>query len=489
MKFAVHTRSPLLQRFAGFIGVMLILLAIALPARCTESSPVELRPAILSDQLSHLTLTDILRIARQNYPSIRAARFRQESAKEGIKKEKTLYLPRGSLLVQETRATSNNITGPLIPNLVIPQIGGAVAGGNDMTGGWGSAAGTLITWEPFDFGFRRATVDAARTQDKLAQVSVALTELEVLGTAADAYLRASQAQQALRAARAKLDRMRIFRESVSVLAGKHLRSTTDSFLAEAEEAKARDQVTEAEQAVDFALIALSEATGLSSSKLTIEDGSLIRNCPRDVPIVGSLDAHPLFAKQVATVKFAEARLRVVGKSYYPKFTLAGALYGRGSSFKTDVSINEAKGYYPTIFNYAVGLNIYFPYFDIFEQRAKKRIELKNVLAEQSLVELTSLRLRCEDERAQALMKSAVKILDNAPIKVRAANEAVKSVKVRYDLGLSSVNDVALDEQLLTESEVEESTAKLRVWRALLAEAVAKGDINQFLRAVDEASRK
>lgn len=80
-------------------------------------------------------------------------------------------------------------------------------------------------------------------------------------------------------------------------------------------------------------------------------------------------------------------------------------------------------------------------------------------------------------------------MENAPVKVRAAREAVNSVKVRYQLGLASVNDVAQDEQLLTEFEVEEATARLRVWRALLAEAAAKGDMTQFRRAAELASRE
>jgi hypothetical protein len=61
--------------------------------------------------------------------------------------------------------------------------------------------------------------------------------------------------------------------------------------------------------------------------------------------------------------------------------------------------------------------------------------------------------------------------------------------VRYQLGLASVNDVAQNEQLLAESEVEEATARLRVWRALLAEAVAKGDMTQFRKIAEVVSRK
>jgi outer membrane protein len=436
-----------------------------------------------------ITLVDAMQLAQQNYPAIKAARYREESAKSGVDKEKTLYLPRGSVLIQESRATSNNLTGPLLPQLTIPQIAGAVQGGNDLTGGWGSAAGTLISWEPFDFGFRKASVEAAKAQERLAHARVALTELEVVSAAADIFLRASASKQVLRAARSKLDRMRIFRESVSVLVDKQLRSKTDYFLAEAEEAKAKDQVIEAEQSLELALISLAESMGVSDVQVVIDDRALAASAPREITIARSADSHPLLISQAATIKLSEARTRVINKTYYPKFSLIGALYGRGSGFRTDVSIDQSKGYYPTTFNYAIGLNVYFPFLDIFELRARRNMELKTTLAERSQFELTSLKLRCEDERAKALMKGALRILENAPVKVRAAREAVNSVKVRYQLGLASVNDVAQDEQLFTESEVEEATARLRVWRALLAEAAAKGDMTQFRRAAELASRE
>lgn len=476
------------RRWQLFLLGLLGLLSISVNA-ATAAIETTGQSGFSNTPKGQITLVDAMQLAQQNYPAIKAARYRKESAKSGVDKEKTLYLPRGNMLIQESRATSNNLTGPLLPQNTIPQIAGAVQGGNDLTGGWGSAAGTLLTWEPFDFGFRTASVEAAQAQERLAQARVVLTELEAVSAAADAFLRASAGKQALRAASAKLDRMRIFRETVSVLVSKQLRSKTDYYLAEAEEAKARDQVIEAEQTFELALISLAEAMGISDTQVVIDDRSLAGSGPRQTTIAGSVESHPLLVGQAAAVKLSEARTRVIDKSYYPKFALVGALYGRGSGFRTDVSINQGQGYYPTTFNYGIGLNVYFPFLDIFELRARRNMELKNTLAERSHFELTSLKLKCEDERAKTLMKGALRILDNAPIKVRAAREAVNSVKVRYQIGLASVNDVAQDEQLLTESEVEEATAKLRVWRALLAEAAAKGDMTQFRRAAELAPRE
>ena len=74
-----------------------------------------------------------------------------------------------TLLAQVNRATRNNVFGLLLPQGVIPSMSGPVLGTNNFGTAWGSAIGVLVTWEPFDFGLRQASVaaaTAARTQSE-----------------------------------------------------------------------------------------------------------------------------------------------------------------------------------------------------------------------------------------------------------------------------------------------------------------------------------
>src|SRR5262249_6003744 len=151
---------------------------------------------------------------------------------------------------------------------------------------------------------------------------------------------------------------------------------------------------------------------------------------------------------------------VIAKTYYPQFNVLGALYGRGSGFNTDVSINQSRGYYPTKFNYAVGLSITLPFLDIFQVRAEQKIATKHASEERSRLDMAVLNIETQNAQAQALLKAAQKIAANAPIKVKAASEAARSTEIRYRYGLASVNDVALNEQLLTQSQVDFATAQL-----------------------------
>src|SRR5207244_6441692 len=108
---------------------------------------------------------------------------------------------------QENRATNNNVFGLLFPQAVIPPISGPVLATRLYDGVWSSAAGVLLSWEAIDFGLRRAGVEAARTQSALAQARRDLTELEVAGSAADAFLSVLVADEAVRAARANVERL------------------------------------------------------------------------------------------------------------------------------------------------------------------------------------------------------------------------------------------------------------------------------------------
>src|SRR4030095_15186609 len=107
-------------------------------------------------------------------------------------------------VLQENRATAHNVFGLLLPQAIVPQISGPVLTTHVYDGVWGSAGGVLLSWEPVDFGLRRAGVDAAHAQSTLAEARRDLTELQVAAAAADAFLTVLVSDEAVRAARANV---------------------------------------------------------------------------------------------------------------------------------------------------------------------------------------------------------------------------------------------------------------------------------------------
>jgi outer membrane protein TolC len=132
-----------------------------------------------SQPTTRLTLGAAIEKAEANYPRIRAAVEQHTAAQAGIGTARAAYLPRTELLWQTNRATANNIYGLLLPQSIISSLTGPVLPADNGRSAWSSAGGALITWQPFDFGYRHANVEFARWLEK----SFKTTRLRPLGHA------------------------------------------------------------------------------------------------------------------------------------------------------------------------------------------------------------------------------------------------------------------------------------------------------------------
>jgi outer membrane protein TolC len=358
---------------------------------------------------------------------------------------------------------------------------------NNFLGAFGFTTGALVSWEPFDFGLRSARVSVARSTTKRAQAQIVISELDSMSRAADAFLSVLAAQQVIRASKAKLDRMNVFLETVHVLAQKQIKPATDEYLAQAEAVRAEDELIAAEQNYKIAQATLIKWIGLASDTVEVDPGPLLRQIPETHFQTVDLNSHPHALAQNAAIELVQAKKHALERTYFPRLFVRIPVYARGSGFNPDLSHDFGKGYYPTTFNYAVSALVQFPAMDIFQLKAQRRAESKNESAERARYEEIILNLKEQDAQARAMIEGSIRIAQNAPIKVKAFQEAANSARIRYRYQLATVNDVAQDEQLLTQSEVEYATAQLQVWRALLAAAVAHGNMKPFVEQVVSAT--
>src|SRR3989441_1604146 len=208
-----------------------------------------------------LTIAQAVESALRNYPAVSVSQEQVNAAAAGIDLARTAYLPRVDSLAQFNRATKNNVFGLLFPQGVIPSISGPVLGSTNSQSVWGSAIGGLVTWEPFDFGLRRASVAAASASRTRSEAALKRTQFDVAAAAADAYLTLAAAQETVRAAPAGVDRADVLVRSVRALVDAQLRPGAEQSRAEAEQAAAQTQVARAQQAVEVARAVLAQFVG------------------------------------------------------------------------------------------------------------------------------------------------------------------------------------------------------------------------------------
>jgi outer membrane protein len=433
-----------------------------------------------------LTLGQAVEDALRNYPLVRVSQEQIRAAAAGIQLARTAYLPRVELVAQANRATRNNVFGTLLPQGVIPSISGPVLGTNNLGSAWGSAVGTLLTWEPFDFGLRQAGVAAATATRTQQEATLKRTQFEVMVAAADAYVTLVAAQETVRAAQAGVDRAEVIFRTISALVNAQLRPGADASRAQAELAAARTQLIQAQQAVDVARANLSQFVGLEPAQITISAPKLLLLPPEQTIAPVDTATNPLSVAQNAVVEQLQSELRTLERSYFPRFFLQGSAYVRGTGDELNGGdLGGLNGLAPTTQNYAVGLSVTFPVFDLASIRAREAGQSATIRAETARYQQIATDLKARWNVAVATLGGARNVAANTPVQVAAARAATSQATARYQSGLGNIDEVADAQRLLTQAEIDDALARLGIWRGLLGVASAAGDLQPF---VAEASQ-
>jgi outer membrane protein TolC len=425
-----------------------------------------------------LTLDQAIKDAIARYPAVQEQRARARAAEEGIGVARTAYLPRVDFVWQENRATHNNVFGLLFPQAIVPPVSGPVLS-RSSDSVWGSAAGALLSWDAVDFGQRRAAVAAARAQQAAASARTAQTELDSAAAAADGFLTVLAADASVRAAQVNVDRLQVFADAVRTLVTNQLRPGVDQSRAEAELANARNQLTQAQQTAEIARATLAEAVGRAGTAIDVTAGRLDQ-LPASAVTPGAVEMHPAARAAEASIEAVRAREAALARSTLPRVALQSALSARGSGALL-AGINASDGAWPNVPNWAAGASVIFPMMDSFSVRPRQRVEAQNEIAERAHRDQVVADLTTQQLRAAALYKAASAIVTNMSVVRQSAMETEQRARARYDSGLTSITEVAEAQRLLADAERDDAVARLGVWRALLAQAQASGDLTPFLQ--------
>jgi outer membrane protein len=441
--------------------------------------------AILSAEQSTpppgMTIAQAVEAALHNYPSVRVSQEQMNAAAAVIQLARTAYLPRVDWLAQANRATRNNVFGLLLPQGVLSSMSGPVLGTNNFGTAWGSAIGTLISWEPFDFGARKASVAAATATRARSGATLKRTEYEVAVASADAYVTVVAAQETVRAAQAGVDRAQVLARTITALVNAQLRPGADASRAEAELAAARTELIQAQQAVEIARANLSRFVGLEPDQITLAAPGLLRLPPPQPTVPLNTAANPIALEQNAVVEQLRAQLKVMERSYFPRFLLQGTAYARGTGAETDGRLlGGLNGLAPNTQDYALGFTVTFPAMDIVSLRTQEAGQSANIRAEAARYQQIAVDLKAQWNSAVATVRGARNVAANTPVEVAAARAATDQATARYQSGLGNIDEVAEAQRLLTQAEIDDALARLGVWRALLGVATAGGDIQPFL---------
>jgi outer membrane protein TolC len=231
-----------------------------------------------------------------------------------------------------------------------------------------------------------------------------------------------------------------------------------------------------------ALATLRHLLGGTAGPVTTDERVVIGQLPPADVQTTAPAMHPLAQLRQASVTAAEAQQQILARTDFPHVYLQSSVSARGSGANADGTLSASPGGLGLErVNWAAGVQIVFPnVFDFANLRARKAAAAATTRAESALRDEALLTITAQQDAALATVQTARAIAANTPVQLAAARQSEAQARARYDAGLATLNELAEAQSLLTQAEVQDSMARVDVWRALLSQAVANDSLASFL---------
>lgn len=428
------------------------------------------------------TVQEAVDYALAHYPAAQAALEQYNAARAGVGLARTNDLPDLDAVWQVDRGSRESVLGVLLPqspNILTGTQGSVTPHANRPF--WTSGAGTLLSWEPFDFGYRRAEIRSAIATEQRTQEQVTLTRLGVAAAVAEASLALLADEQRVAVSQADLDQRQVFARSVHALVDARLRPGADASRADAEVATARTRLILAQRDEEVGSVALARVLGLAGTRVTIQPGPFLTTPPDETWAEPPAARTPTALVQQQRVAEEKARISVLNHAWYPHFDTEALLSGRGSQEKsTGLEGPASSGLTFSAYNWEAGATAQMDLTAIFALRERKKVEVANWRQQQQLYSQTLQNVTAQQQTAMADLDGARRVAQNTPVELEASRQGAQQATARFKAGLGTSVEVAAAQDLLAQAEMDDALARLSIWRALAELAAANGDLTPFL---------
>jgi outer membrane protein TolC len=437
-----------------------------------------------------LTLPDALKTALAQQQIIKAKDNYARASAQGVVSAKRDGLPDVSLSVQQAYGTINGLNGlssGLPGNISITS--GPVATSQNWNAAFGSFYSTNINWNLFSFGLQKAHVADARGIADTDAADLEQGKFELQTKVAGAYLNLLSAQRLHYSMNVNLWRVSQLKDVILARTQNGLNPGVDSTIANAEVARARMAVTDAITYEQSQERELAIQMGISKQDFAL-DTSFVTRIPAHLPreAVNNISANPFLTYLDLRIKSSELSARYLSKTSLPKVMLFGALQDRGSGFGTrygtdnlsDFNNNYLSGIDPVRSNYLIGIGITWNISDMTRtsSRVKSQHYISDALTSEYHYQENNLTNQLEEGNKQ--LRNNLQKYSQAPIELKAANEAYEQKKMLYANGLATIVDVTQALYNLNRAETDQDIASTAVWQSLLYISASSGELNLFL---------
>jgi outer membrane protein TolC len=405
-------------------------------------------PATGAQQPS-VTLAEAIRLAQRVQPTVVQAEGAVDNARAQSLTAKGEFLPNLNAFSSFGPSFSS---GPARTN---PVTGELTSGNTKVTS---LSTGLSASIDLFTGLRRKADLNSAKATQEAAQAGLVNASFQIALTTTQTFLDALSASQLLRVRQASLDRaqQQLAVSIAKLKAGTATRS--DSLRSLVTVGNARLDLVTAQTQLTTAEANLGQLIG-ASGRVTAEDDSTFYQAPPTLDSLALLEEALAQAPQVrnteAQARAAQAVLAASKAAYWPTLTLSGSASWNGSSTNDYQLFNQRQ----------LNLGLSWPLFSRFTR--EQTIALRGNAVD--LAEATAADAR---RQVSASLTAQLAALGAAQLRmeitatsVQAAEEDLRVQQDRYRVGASTIVDVLLSEEALTQAEVDVVNARFDYLRA------------------------
>lgn len=434
-------------------------------------------------QPNPLTLQEALRQARQHYPALKAKERAVDVALEGITQTRIQRLPSLKVSEQLNYGTTNATAGILLPYGTIIPTTGMLTNEASYRGTFGSITTLYGEWAPITFGQYQARLNEAQEAVNVAVADLANDVFTHQVRVTQTYLELLAVERYRQVRRQDVDRVTTLGQIVGRLTKNGLRPGVDTEFANAEVAKAKLALFDAQDREARLRTRLATLLGTSAQDWLLDSTYVVR-----LPSLPALDSastlHPQLGLLQQAIRLTDARTSVLRKSYRPQIAMLGGAWARGSGIGPNGDINwGVGGLPPNRLNYAVGVGLTFNVLDY--PRIRSQVRQESIRSQQQQFDLQQAKVELNNEVDLAHQRLQLVRLqaEQAPVQLRAAARAYRQQTLLYDGGLGDLTALTQALYALRKAETDQLLITNQAWQTLLSKTAATGDFAPFLNAL------
>lgn len=436
-----------------------------------------------------LSLKEAIKTGLENYGSIKAKNNYTSASRETLKQSRRDYLPNLNLSAQQDYGTINGQNGALygFNGLGTASSGPALADQN-----WNSAFGALylvnMNWDFFTFGKTQEKINLAKIDVQAKEKDLDQEKFQQQIKISAAYLNLLASQRLLISQQKNLSRAEVFKRTAVARVKNGLLAGVDSTLATAEVSKAKIALNLAKNFVKEQNNKLVDLMGVAPQDF-VTDTLFVNQIPKAIITADktSDSLHPLLQFYKTKIDYSNQQAKLYKRFYYPTMSAFGVLQTRASGFNPDYITNQnsfSRNYWdgvnPDRSNYLVGIGISWNLTTPF--RMSKQVSAQKYVSQALQEEYNQADRELKSQLALADDKIKV-TLDNyaeAPIQVKAAQQAYLQKSTLYKNGLTDLTDLTQTIFTLNRAEIDRDIVNNNVWQSFLLKVAATGNFDLFI---------